>query len=97
MSLKIYNVYLTGDAVQPITVPNGAQFLKAVRWPGKYVEMHFLGDDHSDASTMVIEQVMNAVPDNPASVTQESVMYVGSAEGIWESRFTVTHLFEVLP
>lgn len=92
MALKTYRVELTGDAVQPITVPNGAQFLKAVRWPDRYVEMHFLGDEENDAMTLVIEQVHGA-----AAVTEQSVRHIGSADGIWESKFLVTHLFEVLP
>lgn len=92
MALKTYRVELTGDAVQPITVPNGAQFLYAVRWPGSYVEMYFLGDELSDASTMIIEQVIGA-----AVVKEASIRHIGSAQGIWESKFTVTHLFEVFP
>jgi hypothetical protein len=92
MTLKTYRVELTGDDVQPITVPNGAQFLYAVRWPGMFVEMYFLGDEVADATTMVIEQVIGE-----KKLKEESVRYVGSAQGIWESRFTVTHLFEVFP
>lgn len=92
MALKTYHVYLTGDAVQPITIPNGAQFLYGVRWPGEYVTMCFLGDELSDATTMVVEQVIG-----PAIVKEQSVRHIGSAQGIWESRFTVTHLFEVFP
>ena len=96
MATKVYSVCLSGDLVQPVTVPNGATFLSAVRWPDEPIQLHFLGDDHADAMTIVIEQVMAKSPDDPADVTEQCIKYLGSASGIWNSRFTTTHLFEVL-
>lgn len=89
---KIYRFELTDDAVQPITIPNGATLLKATRWPDKNIELYFLGNNSLGLMDFVIEQVHN-----DSDVLEESIRHITSVEGIYNSRFTVTHLFEVHP
>ena len=95
MPTKIYSVELTGDAVQPITIPCGAQFLSAVRKPDRYVQMYFMGEELSDAMTMIVAQVHDDNKEKP--MAEQSIRHIGSTFGIWESKFTTTHLFEILP
>lgn len=97
MATKCYRVHLSSDAVQPITVPCGAQFLTAVRWPDEIIEMHFMGDDQADAMTMIVEQVDLKTNTDSTEAREGSVRYISSVSGIWKSAFVTTHLFEVLP
>lgn len=91
MADKVYRIELTKDAVQPITVPNGATFLSASREPDRTVDLYFLGSDTAGSMDMVISQI-----DDVGDVLESSVRHLGSAFGIKNSHFVTTHIFEVL-
>lgn len=96
MSSICYRIRLSPDAVQPLTVPSGAQFLSAVIGPDNSIELHFLADDHADAMIMVVEQVVIKPNTDNVGPIEESIRYIGSVPGHWGSGTNTVHLFEVL-
>lgn len=96
MATKCYRIRLTSDPVQPITIPCGAQFLTASRWPDQNIEIHFMGDDQADPMTMVLEQVIVKPNDDITEPKEASVQFLTGVPGIWKSQFVTTYLFEVL-
>ena len=89
MTTQIYCIELTSDAVQPITIPSGAQFLYAVAYSGRAVEMYYLGDSENQAMEIIVSQVTDT-----DDILEASIRHIGSGHDVRHQ--SVFHIFEVL-